>query len=36
MTKGKRINSNLVECVALKQQSGMDDDEVFDYDEDFI
>lgn len=37
MTKGKRINGNLVECVALKQQSDIyDDEDVFDYDEDLI
>lgn len=34
MTRGKRINGNLVECVALKQQSGMDDD--IDYAEELI
>ncbi len=36
LTRGKRINGSLVECVALKQQSGIDEDEVVDYDEDFI
>lgn len=37
LTKGKRISGTLVECVALKQQADVyDDEEMADNDEDFI